>query len=181
MCLFLFVCLFFLRQGFSVYLSCPGTHSVDQAGLELRNSPASASQVLGLKACATMPAPPPQMCLLFCKDLFIFIVCRWVFACRYLYHVCTVLAFLLGSAQQLPSNSQVGLAYYRRDCLASPSSSSQPPHSSLLLFSLSPLFPLPPSPFHMFLASLLPVSLSLSPFFPCLYSLLNSLPMTPNK
>jgi hypothetical protein len=34
---------------------CPGTHSVDQAGLELRNSPASASLVLGLKACATMP------------------------------------------------------------------------------------------------------------------------------
>ena len=32
---------------------CPGTHSVDQAGLELRNSPASASQVLGLKACTT--------------------------------------------------------------------------------------------------------------------------------
>jgi hypothetical protein len=30
---------------------CPGTHIVDQAGLELRN--ASASQVLGLKACAT--------------------------------------------------------------------------------------------------------------------------------
>jgi hypothetical protein len=28
--------------------SCPGTHSVDQAGLELRNLPASASQVLGL-------------------------------------------------------------------------------------------------------------------------------------
>ncbi|GAB1287179.1 Polyadenylate-binding protein [Apodemus speciosus] len=28
---------------------CPGTHSVDQAGLELRNLPASASQVLGLK------------------------------------------------------------------------------------------------------------------------------------
>jgi hypothetical protein len=32
---------------------CPGTHSVNQAGLELRNPPASASQVLGLKACAT--------------------------------------------------------------------------------------------------------------------------------
>jgi hypothetical protein len=31
----------------------PGTHSVDQAGLELRNPPASASQVLGLKACPT--------------------------------------------------------------------------------------------------------------------------------
>jgi hypothetical protein len=31
----------------------PGTHFVDQAGLELRNIPASASQVLGLKVCAT--------------------------------------------------------------------------------------------------------------------------------
>jgi hypothetical protein len=35
---------------------CPETHSVDQAGLELRNPPASASQVLGLKACATTPS-----------------------------------------------------------------------------------------------------------------------------
>jgi hypothetical protein len=34
---------------------CPGTHFVDQAGLELRNPPASASRVLGLKACTTMP------------------------------------------------------------------------------------------------------------------------------
>jgi hypothetical protein len=34
---------------------CPGTHFVDQAGLKLRNPPASASRVLGLKACATMP------------------------------------------------------------------------------------------------------------------------------
>jgi hypothetical protein len=33
---------------------CPRTHSLDQAGLELRNPPASASQVLGLKACATI-------------------------------------------------------------------------------------------------------------------------------
>jgi hypothetical protein len=32
---------------------CPGTHFVDQAGLELRNPPASASQVLGLKVCTT--------------------------------------------------------------------------------------------------------------------------------
>jgi hypothetical protein len=32
---------------------CPGTHFVDQAGLELKNLPASASQVLALKACAT--------------------------------------------------------------------------------------------------------------------------------
>jgi hypothetical protein len=34
---------------------CPGTHFVDQAGLELRDPPASASRVLGLKACATTP------------------------------------------------------------------------------------------------------------------------------
>jgi hypothetical protein len=34
---------------------CPGAHFVDQAGLELRNSPASASRVLGLKTCDTTP------------------------------------------------------------------------------------------------------------------------------
>jgi hypothetical protein len=32
---------------------CPGTHSVDQADLELRNPPASPTQVLGLKVCTT--------------------------------------------------------------------------------------------------------------------------------
>jgi hypothetical protein len=31
---------------------CPGTHSVDQTGPELRDLPASASGVLGYKACA---------------------------------------------------------------------------------------------------------------------------------
>ena len=58
---FLFVCLF----GWLVFRGrvslcgpgCPGTHSVDQAGLELRNLPASATQVLGLKACATTARP----------------------------------------------------------------------------------------------------------------------------
>jgi hypothetical protein len=52
----LFVCLFCFFFGDRVSLcssGCPGTNSVDQAGLELRNQPASASQVLGLKACAT--------------------------------------------------------------------------------------------------------------------------------
>ena len=49
---------------------CPGTPSVDQAGLELRDPLSSASQVLELKVCTTMPgfgtlmthmylAPPP--------------------------------------------------------------------------------------------------------------------------
>jgi hypothetical protein len=46
----------FFETGFLCSPGCPGTHSVDQAGLELRNPPASASQVLGLKACATMPS-----------------------------------------------------------------------------------------------------------------------------
>jgi hypothetical protein len=45
----------FSRQGFLYSPSCPGTHSVDQAGLKLKNPPASASQVLGLKACTTTP------------------------------------------------------------------------------------------------------------------------------
>ena len=44
------------RDRVSLYSSgCPGTHFVDQAGLELRNLPASASRVLGLKACTTTP------------------------------------------------------------------------------------------------------------------------------
>jgi hypothetical protein len=54
-CYFLFVFLLFvfLRQGFSVYPWLSWNYFVDQAGLELRNPPASASQVLELKACAT--------------------------------------------------------------------------------------------------------------------------------
>jgi hypothetical protein len=48
-----FVCLFFRDRVSLCSSGCPGTHSVDQAGLELRNLPTSASQVLGLKACAT--------------------------------------------------------------------------------------------------------------------------------
>jgi hypothetical protein len=44
----------FFRDRVSLYSpGCPGTHSVDQASIEHRNPPASASQVLGLKACAT--------------------------------------------------------------------------------------------------------------------------------
>jgi hypothetical protein len=58
---FIFFCLFvlffvFFRDRVSLCsLGCPGTHFVDQAGLDLRDPPASASQVLGLKVCATMP------------------------------------------------------------------------------------------------------------------------------
>jgi hypothetical protein len=57
-CLFFSFCFGFLVFRDRVSLcspGCPGTHFVDQAGLELRNPPASASRVLGLKACATTP------------------------------------------------------------------------------------------------------------------------------
>ena len=51
-------CFFFPQDGVSPCSpGCPGTHSVDQDGLEFRNPPASASKVLGLKACATTAQP----------------------------------------------------------------------------------------------------------------------------
>jgi hypothetical protein len=53
-CLFCFV--LFFETGFLCGPGCPGTHFVDQAGLELRNPLASASRVLGLKAYATVPS-----------------------------------------------------------------------------------------------------------------------------
>jgi hypothetical protein len=58
-CLFCFVLFCFVFQNRVSLCSpgCPGTHSVDQAGLKLRNPPASASKVLGLKACATTAQP----------------------------------------------------------------------------------------------------------------------------
>jgi hypothetical protein len=46
LCVCLFVCLFFRDRVSLCSPGCPGTHSVDQVGLELRNSPASAFQVL---------------------------------------------------------------------------------------------------------------------------------------
>jgi hypothetical protein len=55
---FFFFFFWFFKTGFlCIAPGCPGTHFVDQAGLELRNPPASASasRVLGLKACATTP------------------------------------------------------------------------------------------------------------------------------
>jgi hypothetical protein len=55
-CFVLFCFVLFFRDRVSLCSpGCPETHSVDQAGLELRNSPASASQVLELKVCAITP------------------------------------------------------------------------------------------------------------------------------
>jgi hypothetical protein len=69
---FLFVCLFF-RDRVSLYSpGCPRTHSVDQAGLKLRNPPASASWVLGLKTCATNT----QLSVPFYISLFYFYFCK---------------------------------------------------------------------------------------------------------
>jgi hypothetical protein len=51
------------RDRVSLYSpGCPGTHFVDQADLKLRNLPASTSQVLGSKACATTPAYHYVLC-----------------------------------------------------------------------------------------------------------------------
>jgi hypothetical protein len=54
--LFFFFFFFGFLDRVSLYSpGCPRTHFVDQAGLKLRNPPASASQVLGFKAWATTP------------------------------------------------------------------------------------------------------------------------------
>jgi hypothetical protein len=46
--------IFFFQDRVSLCTAgCPGTHSVDHVGLKLRDLPASASSVLGLKACTT--------------------------------------------------------------------------------------------------------------------------------
>jgi hypothetical protein len=51
-CFCLLVFFVFFQDRVSLYSpGCPGTHFVDQASQELRNLPASASQVLGLKVC----------------------------------------------------------------------------------------------------------------------------------
>ena len=52
--LFCFVLFVFWDRVSLCSPGCPGAHSVDQAGLKLRNPPASTSQVLGLKACAIL-------------------------------------------------------------------------------------------------------------------------------
>jgi hypothetical protein len=69
-CLFVFVFVFlvFRDRVFLCSPGCPGTHFVDQAGLELRNLPASASRVLGLKACATTPGSIAILYVLFKKN-----------------------------------------------------------------------------------------------------------------
>jgi hypothetical protein len=56
--LFIFIfCFWFFETGFlCIALAVLELTFVDQAGLELRNPPASASRMLGLKACAATPS-----------------------------------------------------------------------------------------------------------------------------
>ena len=59
MMMMMMMMMFFVFEAGSHYLtiynpSCPGNHDLDQDGLRLRDLPASAFQVLGLKVCATM-------------------------------------------------------------------------------------------------------------------------------
>jgi hypothetical protein len=53
LCLFCFLFFVFWDRVSLYSPGCPGTHFVDQAGLELRSLPASASRVLWLKVCDT--------------------------------------------------------------------------------------------------------------------------------
>jgi len=74
------------RDRVSLYSrGCPGTHFVDQAGLELRNLPASASQVLGLLTRIVSPIPVntyrnekfPLPPLEICLSVFLFLCVGW--------------------------------------------------------------------------------------------------------
>jgi hypothetical protein len=70
--LVLFVCLFlivFFETGFLCIALAVLELTVDQAGLELRNLPASASQEMGLKVCATTPGLFVLVWFLFCHIL----------------------------------------------------------------------------------------------------------------
>ena len=68
---FVFVCLF--ETGFLCSPDCPGTHSVGQAGLKLRNLPAFAFNVLGIKGVSQH-----HPSFLFC---FVLVWIFWLFVC----------------------------------------------------------------------------------------------------
>jgi hypothetical protein len=88
-CLFGWFCCCCCFQGrVSLYNpGCPGTHFVDQAGLELRNPRASASRVLGLKACTTMPGENYSLTPFSCLDYFLFPGFSFFFLIRYFLHL----------------------------------------------------------------------------------------------
>jgi hypothetical protein len=76
--LFFVFCFLFFQDRVSLYSpGCPGTHFVDQAGLELKNPPASASRVLGLKVCATTPSRPGSSVKLHIRTSDIYVLLEW--------------------------------------------------------------------------------------------------------
>jgi hypothetical protein len=78
----------FSKRFLCVALAVLEDLSVDQPGLELRNLPASLSQVLGLKACAT--TAQLQVCFYFYKDCFYILHMSVLPECMPVCHVCAV-------------------------------------------------------------------------------------------
>ena len=70
----LFVCLFVRARVSLCSPGCPGTISVDQAGLKLRDPFASVLQLMGLKACGTRPSLDEGFFCLTTKRIFSYIV-----------------------------------------------------------------------------------------------------------
>jgi hypothetical protein len=72
--IYLFIYFFIFRDRVSLCSpGCPGTHFVDQAGLELRNLPASAARVPPeciLKACAATPSHFEVFCVCMYINIF---------------------------------------------------------------------------------------------------------------
>jgi hypothetical protein len=65
---FLFILSVFFKRVFLYSLGCPGIYPLDQVSLELRDLLPCASQVLGLKVCATTP----RFCFVFFFFCFFF-------------------------------------------------------------------------------------------------------------
>jgi hypothetical protein len=111
-CLFiyLFVCFSLVFWGRVSRCSpvYPGTHSLDQAALKLRNLPASASQVLGLKVCTIMPGK--SVFIVHQKNVFVWIPDQNFQSLNFdelqgeIVHPYVAVAFLLGSLSILGLN-----------------------------------------------------------------------------
>ena len=90
----IFYLFIYFKTGFlCVALAVLELTFVDQAGLELRNPPASVSQVLGLKACDTTPG----FLIFFFKLLVKIFFARFILFCEcFAYvHVCALYAILV--------------------------------------------------------------------------------------
>jgi hypothetical protein len=120
-CLFVFC--FFFRDRVSLYSpGCPGTHFVGQAGLELRNPLTSASQVLGLKACATT-----AWLIFYCLTPNFYLFLRKVLLCSPVWPIIYYLA---------QTNDHPSLNYQAFSCWCGPPHLAHP-HLFLSLYTLT--------------------------------------------